>query len=89
MKTITASAASKSFTQYLDAAQHEPVVITQKNHPVAVTLSIQDAHDLLQYQIEVGVQKGLDDVAASRVTPMTPEHTSHRVSTFKKRLATG
>ena len=37
MKTMTASVASKEFGRYLDAAQHEPVVITKQNRPVAIT----------------------------------------------------
>jgi len=40
MKTMTASVASKEFGRYLDAVQREPVVVTEKNRPVAVTVSL-------------------------------------------------
>ena len=72
MKTMTASAASKEFGRFIDTVQHEPVVITKQNRPVAVTLSMQDAEELFQYRVEAGIEKGLLDVKQGRVSPFTP-----------------
>ena len=58
MKTMTASAASKEFGLYIDTVQHEPVIITKQNRPVAVTLSIQQAERLFQGQVEAGIATG-------------------------------
>ena len=58
MKTMTASAASKEFGLYIDTVQHEPVVITKQNRPVAVTMSIQQVERLFKGQVEAGMPKG-------------------------------
>ncbi len=63
---MSATTASKEFGRFLDIVQREPVLVTKKNRPVAVTMSIEDAEQLLQYRIEAGIQKGLDDVASGR-----------------------
>ena len=52
MKTMTASVASKEFGRYLDAAQREPVIVTKKNRPVAVTVSFQDWEELTKLRME-------------------------------------
>lgn len=46
-KTITASEAKNSFGLYLDSVQREPVIITKKSRPVALTISYEDAEDLM------------------------------------------
>ncbi len=74
MKSITATAASKEFGRYLDMAQREPVLVTRQNRPVAVTMSIQDAEELLEYRIQAGIRKGLEDVEAGRVFEATPQN---------------
>ena len=74
MKTMSATTASKEFGRYLDMAQREPVLITKKNRPVAITMSIQDAEELLEYRIRVGIEKGLADVEAGRTFEATPEN---------------
>ncbi len=74
MKIITATAASKEFGRYLDMAQREPVLVTRQNRPVAVTMSIQDAEELLEYRIQAGIRKGLEDVEAGRVFEATPQN---------------
>jgi prevent-host-death family protein len=66
MKTMTAAEAKNSFGRYLDAAQREPVVITKKNRPVAVTVSFQDAEDLwLIEQAKEAGESGFAGVEAS------------------------
>ena len=79
MKTMTASVASKEFGRYLDAAQHEPVVITKQNRPVAITMSIQQVERLFKGQVEAG----LEDVAAGRYREMTPTHLETMRANFK------
>lgn len=43
MKTMSAVEAKTHFGQFLDNAQRAPVLVTKKNRPVAMMLSIQDA----------------------------------------------
>lgn len=86
MKTMSASVASKEFGRFIDIVQHEPVVITKQNRPVALTISIQDAEEFFNYKVEAGIQRGLDDVAAGRYEEMTPENTSNRLADFKARI---
>ena len=83
MKTMTASAASKEFGLYIDTAQHEPVVITKQNRPVAITMSIQRAERLFKGQVEAGIARGLQDVAAGRYSEMTPTHLETMRAKFK------
>jgi len=83
MKTMTASAASKEFGRYIDTVQREPVIITKQNRPVAVTLSMQDAEELLQYRAEAGIEKGLLDVRQGRVSPLTPAYAEELKLRFK------
>lgn len=86
MKTMTASVASKEFGRFIDTVQHEPVVITKQNRPVALTISMQDAEEFFNYTVETGIQRGLDDVTAGRYEEMTPENTAARLADFKNRL---
>ena len=83
MKTMTASVASKEFGRYLDAAQYEPVVITKQNRPVAITMSIQQVERLFKGQVEAGIARGLEDVAAGRYSEMTPTHLETMRTKFK------
>jgi prevent-host-death family protein len=46
MKAMTAADAKNSFGSFLDAVQHEPVIVTKKNRPVGVMLSMQDVRTL-------------------------------------------
>jgi len=87
MKTMTATDAMRQFGSYLDAAQREPVMITKKNRPVAVTLSIQDAEELLSYRVDAGIKKGLADVEAGRFNELTTEYAEGMKARFKASLA--
>jgi sulfur transfer protein SufE len=80
MKTMTASAASKEFGLYIDTAKHEPV---KQNRPVAITMSIQQAERLFKGQVESGIARGLQDVAAGRYSEMTPSHLETMRAKFK------
>lgn len=85
MKTMTASAASKEFGRYLDAAQREPVIITKKNRPVAVTVSFQDWEELSKLRIERGLSQGLADIEHGRFEEMDATSTAARIARFKDR----
>ena len=86
MKTMTASAASKEFGFYIDTVQHEPVVITKQNRPVAITISIQEAERLFKDRVDSGIQRGLDDVAAGRYAEMTSEYLETMREKFKAKI---
>jgi prevent-host-death family protein len=46
MKAMTAADAKNSFGTFLDAVQREPVIVTKKNRPVGMMLSMQDVKTL-------------------------------------------
>ena len=85
MKTMSATVASKEFGRFIDAAQREPVLLTRKDRPVAVTVSVADWEDLVALRIERGIAAGLTDVAAGRVTEMTDVSVEQRVARFRTR----
>lgn len=85
MKTMTASVASKEFGRYLDAAQREPVIVTKKNRPVAVTVSVQDWEELTNLRIERGLAQGLDDIENKRFEEVSDASTAARLARFKDR----
>lgn len=47
MKTMTAVEAKTHFGKFLDNVQREPVVVTKKNRPVGVMLSMQDIENTI------------------------------------------
>jgi len=47
MKTMTAVEAKTHFGRFLDNVQREPVIVTKKNRPVGVMLSMQDIEDTI------------------------------------------
>ena len=47
MKTMSATLASKEFGRFIDAAQREPILLTKKDRPVAVTVSVADWEELI------------------------------------------
>lgn len=87
MKTMSATAASKEFGRFIDAAQREPVLLTKKDRPVAVTVSVADWEELLSMRIERGIAAGLADVAAGRVVEMTDAALEQRLVRFRTRSA--
>lgn len=86
MKTMSATLASKEFGRFIDAAQREPVLLTKKDRPVAVTVSVADWEELVALRIERGIAAGLADVAEGRVTEMTDDATEQRLARFRTRL---
>ncbi len=86
MKTIAATKASKEFGRFLDTVQREPVMVTKKDRPVGVMLSIQDVESLLEMQTEVGIRRGIADIGAKRFNEFTPKYGLDMAARFKKRL---
>ena len=85
MKTMSATVASKEFGRFIDAAQREPVLLTKKDRPVAVTVSVADWEELVALRIERGIAAGLADVAEGRVTEMTDAAVEQRLARFRAR----
>ncbi|MBL1430898.1 MAG: type II toxin-antitoxin system Phd/YefM family antitoxin [Robiginitomaculum sp.] len=86
MKIIAAAKASKEFGRFLDTVQREPVMVTKKDRPVGVMLSIQDAEILLAMQTELGIKRGIADIGAERFNEFTPKYALDLAAGFKKRL---
>ncbi len=85
MKTMSATLASKEFGRFIDAAQREPVLLTKKDRPVAVTVSVADWEELVALRIERGIAAGLADAEAGRVTEMTDAAVEQRLARFRTR----
>lgn len=85
MKTLSATVASKEFGRFMDMVQREPVLLTKKDRPVAVTVSVADWDDLIALRIERGIAAGLADVASGRVTEMTEAAFEDRIARFRRR----
>jgi len=83
MKTLPATSVAKNCGEYLDAVQQEPVVITKKDRPVAVTISIKHAQELTEALVEAGINRGLEDVRAGRVTTLTDQTAANMLAKFK------
>ena len=60
MKAMTAADAKNSFGTFLDAVQREPVIVTKKNRPVGMMLSMQDVKTLFGDN-EDGVARALEE----------------------------
>lgn len=86
MKTIPATEVSKEFERFLDTVQKEPVLVTKKNPPVAVTMATQDTEAFLQMQTEVGVTKSSVETCAGRFSEFTPKYARDLVARFKTLL---
>lgn len=87
MKTMSATAASKEFGRFIDAAQREPILLTKKARPVAVTVSVADWEELVALRIERGIAAGLADIEAGRLTEFTETSVEERLVRFRTRNA--
>jgi prevent-host-death family protein len=85
MKTMSATHASKEFGRFLDAAQREPILLTKKDRPIAVTVSVADWEELTTLRIERGIAAGLADAAEGRVSEMTDTSLVQRIARLRKR----
>ena len=68
MKTIASKDARNSFGAFLDAAQHEAIMIMRSNRPVGVMLPMDNLPALLALadDIRAGVKAGLAEAEAGR-----------------------
>ena len=80
MKTISSKEAQNSFGAFLDTAQREPVMVTRRNHPVGVMLSMDnlpeaifDLADSMRETIQAGIEAGLADAKAGRMYELNDE----------------
>ncbi|SMN00430.1 hypothetical protein SPONN_1670 [uncultured Candidatus Thioglobus sp.] len=80
MKIISSREVQNSFGAFLDTAQREPVMVTRRNRPVGVMLSMEnlpeaifDLADSMREIIRTGVETGLADVKAGRTYELTDE----------------
>jgi prevent-host-death family protein len=87
MKTMSATVASKEFGRFIDAAQREPVLLTKKDRPVAVTVSVADWEELVLLRIDRGIAAGLADLEAGRVRELTDASAEERLARFQARIA--
>ena len=77
MKTISSKEAQNSFGAFLDAAQREPIMVTRRNRPVGVMLSMEnlpaifELADSMRKTIKAGVEAGLTDAKAGRGQELT------------------
>lgn len=82
MQSYTATTVAKNCGAFLDAVQSEPVIITKKNRPVAVTMSYKRAQQLEKAVIDAGIQRGLDDMKAGRWEILTQEYADKMLEEF-------
>ncbi len=77
MKTMTSKEAQNSFGHFLDTAQREPVLVTRRNRPVGVMVSITDYETITEQAereiIRKGVIAGLEDAKAGRGEDLNAE----------------
>lgn len=70
MKTMSSREAQNAFGNFLDTAQREPVMVTRRNRPVGVMLSMEnlpaifELAELMKDAIHTGVSAGLSDANA-------------------------
>lgn len=61
MKVMTAVDAKNNFGSFIDAAQREPVIVTKKNRPVGVFLSIHDLEGTTWQDQALAVLSGAEE----------------------------
>lgn len=90
MKTMSSREAQNAFGNFLDTAQREPVMVTRRNRPVGVMLSmdnlpaIMELADSMRETIKAGVKAGLADAEAGRGEELTDDY----IKTLQQKLQT-
>ena len=80
MKTMSSREAQNAFGTFLDTAQREPVMVTRRNRPVGVMLSMDnlpaifELADTMRETIRNGVKAGLADAEAGRMHELTDDY---------------
>ena len=92
MKMMTAKDAKNSFGTFLDAVQREPVVVTKRNRPVGVMISLNDITgiiefaDTMKHKINIGIRAGLEDSKAGRGHELTDSYIESLQQEFQERI---
>ncbi len=90
MKTMTSKEAQNAFGHFLDTAQREPVVVTRRNRPVGVMVSMENMPAIIELTereiIRKGVMAGLEDAKAGRGKELTPQYIEELKLEAKKRI---
>ena len=93
MKTMSSREAQNAFGNFLDTAQREPVMVTRRNRPVGVMLSMDNLPVLLELAdgiretIRAGVTAGLADAEAGRTHELTDEYIAALKLKARQRVA--
>ena len=93
MRTITSKEAQNTFGSFLDTVQREPVMVTRRNRPVGVMLSMEnlpaifDFVDDMRSMIRSGVQQGLAEADAGKGTELTDNYVDQLKQTLQVRIA--
>lgn len=92
MKTMSSREAQNAFGNFLDTAQREPVMVTRRNRPVGVMLSmdnlpaILELADSMRETIRAGVKAGLADAEAGRGQELTDDYIASLKQKLQKRI---
>lgn len=93
MKTISSKEAQNSFGAFLDTAQREPVMVTRRNRPVGVMLSMEnlpaifELADSMRETIRNGVKAGLADAKAGRGQELTDNYIADLKTELQARIS--
>lgn len=93
MKTISSKEAQNSFGAFLDSAQREPVVVTRRNRPVGVMLSMEnlaaifELADSMRETIKAGVKAGLADAKVGRGQELTDDYIADLKAELQTRIS--
>ena len=92
MKIISSKEAQNSFGAFLDTAQREPVMVTRRNRPVGVMLSMEnlpaifELADSIRETIKAGVKAGLADAKAGRGQELTDDYIADLKTELQARI---
>ncbi len=77
MKTIALKETEQEFEHFFDIARQEPVLVTRRNRPVGVMVSVSDYEHITEQAereiIRQGVAKGLADADAGKGVELNAE----------------
>lgn len=94
MKTISSREAQNGFGAFLDSVQREPVMVTKRNRPVGVMLSMDnlpallDLADSIRGTINAGVKGGLVDADAGKGKELTDDYVAGLKQELQARIDT-
>lgn len=92
MKTISSREAQNSFGAFLDTAQREPVMVTRRNRPVGVMLSMENLPAIFELAnsmretIKNGVKAGLADAKSGKGQELTDDYINNLKTELQARI---